>query len=129
MRNCSPITARHPGSQFSGMGWPPQTALTRMSIYLMAYGIAPASTDKIAVLRDKVDAASIRPGAWSLPGYGACILNATENVQGRLINGVAAERVCCTPASSHTQKFIHIEQDPDFRTPRDWIAPVTDTFP
>jgi len=24
---------------------------------------------------------------------------------------------------------IHIEQDPDFRNPSDWIVPITDTFP
>lgn len=64
-----------------------------------------------------------------LPGSGSCSLNATENVQGRLLNGVAAERVCCTAASSYTQKFVHIEQDPDFRNPSDWIAPIMDTFP
>jgi len=27
---------------------------------------------------------------------------------------VAAERVCCTPASAITQKFIHIEQHMEF---------------
>jgi hypothetical protein len=91
--------------------------------------IAPAPTDKIAVLRDRL---LLHHPTWrvDLPGYGACILNATENVQGRLLNGVPAERVCCTPASSYTQKFIHIEQDPDdFRNPSNWIAPITDTFP
>ena len=91
--------------------------------------IAPAPTDKIAVLRDRL---LLHHPTWrvDLPGYGACILNATENVQGRLLNGIPAERVCCTPASSYTQKFIHIEQDPDdFRNPSNWIAPITDTFP
>jgi hypothetical protein len=50
-------------------------------------------------------------------------------MQGRLLNGVAPERVCCTPASGITQKFIHIEQHMEFRTPSDWIAPITDAFP
>ena len=62
----------------------------------------------------------------SLPGSGSCDLNATENMQGRLLNGVAAECVCCTAASSITQKFIHIEQHMEFRNPGDWIAPVAD---
>ena len=91
--------------------------------------IAPASTDKIAVLRDRL---LLHHPTWrvDLPGYGSCSLNATENVQGRLLNGVAAERVCDTPASSYAQKFIHIEQDPDdFRDPSNWIAPITETFP
>jgi hypothetical protein len=88
---------------------------------------APVDTDKISVLRDKV--LSYNP-SWrvSLPGSG-CDLNATENMQGRLLNGVAAERVCCTAASGITQKFIHIEQHPGFRTPSHWIAPITDAFP
>ena len=80
---------------------------------------------KIAVLRAKL--LQHNP-TWdvSLPGSGSCGLNATENMQGRLINCVAAERVCCTPASGITQKFIHIEQHTAFRSPSDWIAPVTD---
>ena len=90
--------------------------------------VTPAPTDRIAVLRDKL---LLHNPTWSvgLPGSSACDLNATKNTQGRLINGVAAERVCCTAASSITQKFIHIEQHMAFRTPSDWIAPVTDAFP
>jgi len=90
--------------------------------------VTPAPTDKIAVLRDNL---RVHHPTWGvdLPGSSSCSLNATENVQGRLLNGVAAERVCCTAASSYTQKFVHIEQDPNFRKPSDWIAPITDTFP
>jgi hypothetical protein len=32
-------------------------------------------------------------------------------------------------AASYTQKFIHIEQDPNFRTATDWVGPITVTFP
>jgi hypothetical protein len=90
--------------------------------------VTPAPSDKIAVLRDNL---LVHHPTWNvdLPGSGSCSLNATENVQGRLLNGVAAECVCCTAASSYTQKFVHIEQDPNFRNPSDWIAPITDTFP
>ena len=90
--------------------------------------VTPAPTDKIAVLRDNL---LVHHPTWDvdLPGSGSCSLNATKNVQGRLLNGVAAECVCCTAALSYTQKFIHIEQDPNFRNPSDWIAPITDTFP
>jgi hypothetical protein len=88
-----------------------------------------APTDKIVVLRDKLRHNS-NTSNWHVSLAGSrCKRNGTENMQGRLINGVAAERVCCTPASSITQKFIHIEQHMEFRTPRDWIAPVIDTFP
>ena len=90
--------------------------------------VTSAPTDKIAVLRDNL---LVHHPTWDvdLPGSGSCSLNATENVQGCLLNGVAAERVCWTAASSYTQKFVHIEQDRDFRNPSDWIAPITDTFP
>jgi hypothetical protein len=89
-----------------------------------------APTDKIAVLR-KLLLHNSNNSKWrvSLAGESSCDLNATENMQGRLINGVAAERVCSTPASSITQKFIHIEQHMEFRTPSKWIAPITDAFP
>jgi hypothetical protein len=90
--------------------------------------VTPAPTDKIAVLRHHL---LVHHPTWHvhLPGADACSLNATENMQGRLLNGVAAECVCCTEASNYTQKFIHIEQDPNFRNPSDWIAPITDAFP
>jgi len=90
--------------------------------------VTPAPTDKIAVLRGNLLADH---PTWrvDLPGSGSCSLNATENVQGRLLNGVPAEGVCGTEGSSYTQKFIHIEQDPNFRNPSDWIASITGTFP
>jgi hypothetical protein len=92
--------------------------------------VEPAYTDKIMVLRDKLLLHHNNP-KWrvNLPGSGSCDQTATENIQGRLLNGVAAERVCSTAASSYTQKFIHIEQHKEFRDPKDWIAPITDTFP
>lgn len=90
--------------------------------------VTPAPTDKIAVLRGNL---RVHHPTWDvdLPGSGSCGLNATENVQGRLLNGVAADSVCSTEASTYTQKFVHIEQDPNFRNPGDWTAPITSTFP
>jgi hypothetical protein len=90
----------------------------------------PAPTDdKITVLHDRLLA---RHPTWRVdrPGSGSlCNLNATENMQGRLLNGVPAERVCCTPALCIKQKFLHIEQHGEFRKPSDWIEPIKDTFP
>jgi hypothetical protein len=90
--------------------------------------VKPSATDKIAVLRDSL---LVHHPTWNvgLPGSGVCSLNATENVQGRLLNGIDVESVCGTAASSYTQRFVHIEQDPNFRTPSDWIAPIIATFP
>ncbi|KAJ7106442.1 hypothetical protein C8R43DRAFT_210629 [Mycena crocata] len=48
----------------------------------------------------------------SLPSDSACSLTATDNVFGRLVNGIA-ERLVCTQASTAdlaTGEFIHIEQ-------------------
>jgi hypothetical protein len=90
--------------------------------------LTPLATDTISVLRDHL---LVHHPTWDvdLPGAGACILNATDNTQGRLINGVPAGSVCDTAASSYNGRFIHIEQDSGFRNPCDWINPVRDTFP
>ena len=68
---------------------------------------------------------------WDLetPGAGACTLNATDNTQGRLINGVPPASVCGTAASAYNGRFLHIEQDPGFRSPADWIPSVNDVWP
>jgi len=89
---------------------------------------ATAPTDKISMLRQNVVAAH---PTWDLdlPGSGMCSLNATENVAGRLLNGVPPENVCTMEASSQTQRFVHIEQDPNFRTAADWAGPIMSTFP
>lgn len=89
---------------------------------------APAPTDKNAVLRDNLLALH---STWhvDLPGSGSCDLNATENAQGLLLNGVGAEGLCGPSAPSYTQKFLHIEQDPNFRNPDDWIPAIVKTFP
>jgi hypothetical protein len=58
----------------------------------------------------------------------SCTLNATDNTQGRLINGVPEASVCGTAASSYTGTFLHIEQDPGFRTASDWIPSVNEVW-
>jgi hypothetical protein len=90
--------------------------------------VKPLATDIISVLRDNL---LVHNPTWDvdLPGVGACVLNATDNTQGRLINGVPAANVCRTDASSYNGRFIHIEQHQRFRNPCDWINPIRDTFP
>ena len=89
--------------------------------------VAPQAADKISVLRRNL---LVHHPTWKVdrPGAGVCSLSATDNTQGRLINGVAAGSVCGTAASSYNGRFIHIEQDPDFRNPSDWINPIRDTW-
>lgn len=90
--------------------------------------VVPAATDKIAVLKSNM---LVYHPSWKIatPGTGSCSLNATDNTQGRLINGVSASSVCGTAASTYSGKFLHIEQDPNFRTAADWIPAVLDTWP
>ncbi|MCB2156535.1 lamin tail domain-containing protein [bacterium] len=42
-------------------------------------------------------------------------LGATNNIQGRITNGVAALDACDTAAITASDRFLHIEQDPDVR--------------
>lgn len=90
--------------------------------------VTPVDGDKILELRRNLLA--YKP-TWriGLPGSSDCPLNATTNVQGRLLNGVSASQVCGRPASSYSGRFLHIEQDPDFRDAGDWIDAVMDTWP
>ncbi len=97
----------------------------------MTYGVTttPASDDKIRTLKSNI--LYYHP-TWvvSLPGDGpSCSLNGTTNTQGRLLNNVSASSVCGTSASSYSGKFIHIEQDPAYRTASDWIPVINDTWP
>jgi hypothetical protein len=46
-----------------------------------------------------------------------------------LLNGVAADAVCRLEPSASSGRFIYIEQDPEFRNPRDWVEAIERTFP
>jgi hypothetical protein len=89
--------------------------------------VVPAAGDKIVALRNNM--LTYHP-SWLIdtPGTGACSLNATDNVQGRLLNEVFSGSVCGTAASLYTGKFIHNEQDPLFRTAADWVPALQDTW-
>ena len=82
--------------------------------------------DKISELRDNLSAYHT---GWSIcvPG-GPCGLNGTENVQGRLLNGVPGDQVCDTPATDYSGYFIHIEQCADYRESDDWFLAINDTW-
>lgn len=51
--------------------------------------------------------------AWeiSLPSDNSCVLTATQNVCGRLLNGVSESSVCSLSSSTASGEFIHIEQN------------------
>lgn len=67
--------------------------------------------------------------AWLVTLDGAnCDYDGWSNTSGRILNGVPVSEVCDTPATSISGKFIHIEQEPSYRLPANWINAVNDTF-
>jgi len=91
------------------------------------YLLTPPPGDIVYTFRNNV--VGYNP-SWDVDIDGAttCTLDGGTNTSGRLINGVAASQVCGTQASTYGETFIHIEQDPAWRTASDWIAAVNDTF-
>jgi fibronectin type 3 domain-containing protein len=89
--------------------------------------VNPLAGDKNLELKNNMEG---KHPTWNLgtPVSGGCSLNATDNVQGRLMNGVPAANVCSTAASSYTGQWLSIEQDPGFRTASDWIPSVSEVW-
>ena len=93
----------------------------------------PPAGSKVLTLKAAIDA--LRPD-WSTatPSNGGCSLNATDNTQGRLLNGVAAGSVCGTAATGASQKFMHIEQTSGIIADIDgasasWASAIIAAFP
>jgi hypothetical protein len=112
--------------QWHGMG---AYECNAVNVYLShGRNALPAPSDKISELKARLIQ---RHPAWrvDVAGSGACTLNATFNVQGRLLNGVPPGSVCDMPAADDSGRFIHIEQDPNYRAPADWVDVVNDVWP
>jgi hypothetical protein len=124
------LIAHYGATPWNAIQWHGMAASTCSStnVYL-SHGrkVTPVATDFISRLRTQV-LASHPTWAVHVPGTGVCSLNGTDNVQGRLINGVAAGSVCGTAASTYNGRFIHIEQDPGFRTAADWVTPILNVW-
>jgi len=125
------LRSHYASSSWNVIQWHGMAADTcsNVDVYL-THGLnrAPVAPDTILELRDNMRAH--HPGwAIEVPGAGACGLNATDNVQGRLLNGVPAGSVCSTAAEDASGTFIHIEQDPGFRAAVDWAAAIQETWP
>jgi hypothetical protein len=112
--------------QFHGMG---VSSCAGVDVYLThGSSSTPESTDVVVALKTNLIA---QQPSWvvKVPGdTPVCSLNGTDNVQGRLINGVAAASVCSTIAPSYNQRFIHAEQKFDFRSASDWSTALNNTF-
>ncbi|KYF69425.1 hypothetical protein BE11_23070 [Sorangium cellulosum] len=106
----------------------------------LSHGVdtAPAAGDKLLELRNNLLATQ---PTWRIgvPGSRGCSLNATSNVQGRLLNegapagwahgGSPAGWSFGRPAAVHPRRFVHIEQHPGVRDADRWIAAVLATWP
>ena len=69
--------------------------------------------------------------AAAVNGDNRCRLCGSDNIQGRLINGVPKDVVCTTPASSLNGKFIHLEQKRLYRSDSKtqfWIDIINDAY-
>jgi len=90
---------------------------------------APAPSTKLSRLKQMI--ISNQPD-WDVraAGDGSCTLHATDNVQGRLLNGVSYSNACSTSASAPVgDKFIHIEQKPGpYQEANHWAQAVRDTW-
>lgn len=124
------LMAFYGASAWNAIQWHGMAADTCPNTHVYAshgVNVLPTASDKISQLRDSL---LVYHPLWDvdLAGAGACSLNATDNTQGRLLNGVAAASVCGTTAPGYSGRFIHIEQDPNYRNASDWVAPLEDTW-
>lgn len=112
--------------QWHGMA---ASSCSSVEVYI-SHGVTAAPVTGDRNLELKAALLSYHP-AWlvAVPGSGSCNLNGTDNVLGRLLNGVPAANVCATPASGYTGQFLHIEQDPNFRASADWWPAIRDVWP
>ena len=111
--------------QFHGMS----TCCTACDVHLSHGSHAPPQAgDKLLELRAALS--RYHPG-WRICMSGdiSCSLDGIENVQGRLLNGVAENEVCSVPAPSTSGHFVHIEQCRDYRLPNDWLPVINNTWP
>ena len=123
------LMAFYGSNDWSAIQWHGMAVDTCDENAFLSHGVAinPAAGDKNLELKNSMTAAH---STWALgtPVSGGCSLNATDNVQGRLMNGVPAANVCTTAASNYTGQWLSVEQDPGFRTASDWIPSVLDVW-
>jgi hypothetical protein len=100
--------------QWHGMG---TDTCPGVDVYLsQGFNAAPATASTLSLLKQLIAAAqpmwAVRaPGA---PGMPVCNKPGTDNVQGRILNGVPYQTACFTDATAPVgDKFIHIEQKDD----------------
>jgi hypothetical protein len=96
------------------------------SVYMSHGGRRPAKPgDRILALQEGL---SLRHPDWKVAVVGddCCDLYGATNIQGRLLHGVPADKVC-RQASRYSGYFLHIEQCPEYRLADDWLPTLLDT--
>ena len=126
------LDAFYGASPWTAIQWHGMAADTcgGVSAYLsQGFRTAPASSTKLSLLKQLIT--DDQP-TWDVrdPGDGGCHLNATDNVQGRLLHGVAYRNACSTAARAPVRdKFIHIEQKPGtYQGASQWSQAVRDAW-
>ena len=126
------LDAYYSGSPWTAIQWHGMSAATcgGVSAY-MSQGLiaAPATSTKLSLLKQMIADDQIN---WDVrdSGDGGCTLNATDNVQGRILNGVSYTNACSTVAGAPVaDKFIHIEQKPGaYQVAGNWSQAVRDAW-
>ncbi len=100
----------------------------------MSHGVAESQPSKSG--KDRITLLSERLLAhnptWKVgvAGSSRCALGGTENVQGRLLNGVNATQVATQPARAASGHFVHVEQKRGkFRRSAHWVRAINETWP
>jgi hypothetical protein len=103
-----------------------------ISVYMsQGFNDAPVTPSKLNDLKQLITAYQ-QPNNWIVkdPGDGGgCNKNGTDNVQGRILNGVPYDIACSKEARGPVRdKFIHIEQKDYCRDAAAWSQAVLDTW-
>ncbi len=95
-------------------------ALTDDSVVSNGFDNVPGVSDFSRIWADRIEAQAFLADGVDLStvaifGEDTGLLGATNNLQGRITNGVAAGAECNTPAVGASAQFHHLEQDPEVR--------------
>jgi hypothetical protein len=124
------LLAHYGAAPFTVLQYDANTDCTSYDVFMTHGSSIPSrSTDSVRILKDNVKLAHAGWNVQAFDNNHDCSQKATDNVQGRLLNNVAASQVCTTSAADYGQRFIWIAQKLAMRDPADWIVPIEQTWP
>jgi hypothetical protein len=126
------LDAFYGSNAWTAIQWHGMSSATcgNVSAYMsQGFNATPATSTKLSLLKQMIKDDQTN---WDVrdPGDGGCSLNATDNIQGRILNGVSYNSACSTAASSPAgDKFLHIEQKPGtYQVAGNWSQAVRDAW-